>query len=128
MELSHLRLEEGFVSSVILDAVQDAIVTVDPDGSIVYLNALAIQRYNLDPNTVYGQSYRTACPMLWFATPEEEAAAMADLRTHGRWRSRSRTVRHQENTCHIVTWVSLLYDKNHERDRHDGPDSRCKRA
>src|SRR5665213_2336921 len=76
-----------------LAQVSDAVITVDGEMRIVYLNAAAERLYDVTASRCLGQILSNIYESRW-RYPEEETDAKAALRERGEWRGENVHVRH----------------------------------
>ena len=93
----------------ILAQVSDAVIAVDDQQRVTYLNAAAEQLYGVTGAQTLGCSlsgiYETAWP-----NPEDKARAAAALRETGRWHGETVHSKRDGSTIHVESSVSLLHD------------------
>jgi len=91
----------------LLDQISDAVIAVDQDERITYLNRTAVIQYGVDPINAIGQPLSHAYRYEWLQ-PEDELRADAALAQQGRWRGENRHIRHDGSTLHVESLVTVL--------------------
>jgi PAS domain S-box-containing protein len=82
--LQGLDAEQNRLRSEMLAQVSDAVIAVDLEERITYLNAAAERQYGVRADEVLGRKQGEIFARHW-PSPEQEAAASAALRTQGEW-------------------------------------------
>jgi len=83
--LQGLDAEVNRVRGTMLAQVSDAVIAVDSEERIVYLNAAAERLYDVAAPRVLGRELSDVVETRWLH-PEDEAIAKAALCRHGKWR------------------------------------------
>ena len=83
--LQGLDAESNRFRGAILAKVSDAVIAVDADQRVTYLNAAAERRYRVSASDVLGRQLSEIYTRQW-PHAEAEAAMWAALREHGEWR------------------------------------------
>ena len=91
----------------ILAQVSDAVVAVDSEGRIIYLNSAAERLYGVTASGVLGRTVSAIYSTCWLS-PDDEAAAAAALRERGEWRGESVQVRHDGRQLHVESNITVL--------------------
>jgi PAS domain S-box-containing protein len=91
----------------ILAQISDAVIAVDGEERIFYLNAAAERQYGVTASGVLGQPLSRIYESRW-AQPEDEAAAKTALREHGEWRGEYVHVRHDGGALNVESGVTML--------------------
>jgi PAS domain S-box-containing protein len=95
--------------SDLLDQLSDAVIAVDLDECITYLNRAAVAQYRVDPVSALGQPLSHAYRYEWLQ-PEDELLADAALAQQGHWRGENRHIRRDGSTLHVESQVTILRD------------------
>jgi PAS domain S-box-containing protein len=90
-----------------LAQVSDAVIAVDGDGRITYLNAAAERLYGIAASGALGRTLSTIYEARWLH-PEDEAAAAAALREHGEWRGEYVHVRQDGRELDVESSITVL--------------------
>jgi PAS domain S-box-containing protein len=98
---SHFRGE-------ILAQVSDAVITIDDDQHVTYLNAAAERQYGVTASDALGRHLSEIYQFRWLR-PEDEAAAANALRETGRWRGENIHDRRSGEAIHVESSVSRLH-------------------
>ena len=93
----------------LLDQLSDAVIAVDLDECITYLNRAAVAQYRVDPVRALGQPLSHAYRYEWLQ-PEDEFLADAALAQQGHWRGENRHIRRDGSTLHVESQVTILRD------------------
>lgn len=93
----------------LLDQLSDAVIAVDLEERITYLNRAAVTQYRVDPVGAVGQPLRHAYRYEWLQ-PEDELAATVALAEQGHWRGENRHIRQDGSTLHVESLVTELRD------------------
>ena len=93
----------------ILAQVRDAVIAVDSDRIVTYLNAAAEQQYGVGASEALGQSLSKIYTSEW-ADSEAEAAALVSLRNDGEWRGENVHVSHDGHKLSVESRVTVLRD------------------
>ncbi|MEK7953934.1 PAS domain-containing hybrid sensor histidine kinase/response regulator [Luteolibacter soli] len=101
--------ESNRFRSDILSKVTDAVIAVDQDQQVIYLNAAAEEQYGIRASESLGRHLRELFHYEW-ATAEDEEAAKAELRETGHWRGENIHTLHSGETIRVESAVSRLYD------------------
>jgi PAS domain S-box-containing protein len=95
--------------SDVLAQMKDAVVAVDLDGRLIYLNAAAERQYGLTASAVLGRPLGQLYAVHWYGD-EDRVRADADLRESGMWRGESVHVRADGARLHVESDVTALRD------------------
>jgi len=93
----------------ILAQVSDAVVAVDSEERIIYLNAAAERLYGLTASGALGQRLSKIHMSRWLH-PEDEGAATTALRERGEWRGENVHIRHDGREMNVESGVTVLRD------------------
>jgi PAS domain S-box-containing protein len=99
--------EQLAFQAVLLDQIQDAVVAVDHDERITYLNAAAAERYGVAPEKALELKLSELYQYQWMA-PEQEAEARAALADAGRWQGENVHVTRSGETLYVESTVTLM--------------------
>lgn len=106
--LQGIESESNRSRGAILAQVGDAIVTVDDDQRVTYLNAAAERQYGVTASDALGRHLSEIYQQRWLR-PEDEAAAATALRDSGRWRGENVHVKRSGEAIHVESSVSRLH-------------------
>jgi PAS domain S-box-containing protein len=90
-----------------LAQVSDAIIAVDGDERITYLNAAAERLYGFDESRALGQTLTKIFKSRWLH-PHDEAAARTALQERGEWRGENVHVRHDGHELNVESSITVL--------------------
>ncbi|MDB5406562.1 MAG: hypothetical protein JWL84_1474 [Rhodospirillales bacterium] len=90
-----------------LAQVSDAIIAVDGDERITYLNAAAERLYGFDGPRALGRTLTTIFKSRWLH-PQDEAAARTALQERGEWRGENVHVRHDGHELNVESSITVL--------------------
>lgn len=93
-----------------LAQVSDAVIAIDGEERISYLNAAAEQLYGLPASRALGRKLSKVYETRWLH-PDDEAAAKAALREHGEWCGESVHVRQDGREMNVESAIAVLRDK-----------------
>lgn len=99
--VSHQFLAEA------LTEVEDAIVMVDDQYRVVYMNPKAIRQYEIGSEPAVGRLLTDLYRYVWLK-PGDEQAAMLALERNGRWRGENLHVLPSGKALHVESTVSAL--------------------
>ena len=97
--------------SDVLAHMKDAVVAVDLDGRLIYLNAAAEAQYRLGASAALGHPLERLYGVRWYGD-DDRARAEAALRDNGSWRGESRHVRRDGSELHVESTSTALRDAN----------------
>ena len=91
-----------------LAQVSDAVIAVDGEERVIYLNAAAERLYGA--RRIFGLSGELCLKIyrLRWLHPEDEAAAAAALRERGEWRGENVHVRHDGSELNVESSITVL--------------------
>jgi PAS domain S-box-containing protein len=93
----------------ILAQISDAVVCLDNERRVTYLNAAAERQYGITASEALGRNVTELWKYEWLC-PEDEAAAMAALRETGYWRGENIHTKRSGERIHVESSVICLYD------------------
>jgi PAS domain S-box-containing protein len=93
----------------ILAQISDAVVAVDNDQNVTYLNLAAERQYGVTASEALGRNLRELWTAQW-SKPADEAASIAALRDTGRWRGEGIHRKHNGETIHVESAMTRLHD------------------
>ena len=105
--LQGLEAESNRLRGEILAQVSDAVITIDDDQRVTYINAAAERQYGVIASEVLGRRFSEICEYRWLH-PEDEAIATAALRETGCWRGENVHVTRSGRAIHVESSVSRL--------------------
>jgi PAS domain S-box-containing protein len=105
--LQGLDAELNRLHAEMLAQVSDAVIAVDNDDRIAYVNAAAERLYGVTASRTLGQTVSKVFQSRWLH-PEDEAAAAAALREHGEWRGENVHVRHDGRELNVEAGITVL--------------------
>ena len=91
----------------ILAQVSDAVIAIDDDHRVTYLNAAAERQYDIDLGAVLGQSLSKVYQTRWLQPGDETVAAIA-LREGGAWRGENVHVKTNGRELQVESSVTVL--------------------
>ena len=106
--LQGLEAESNRFRGEILAQVSDAVITIDDDQRVTYLNAAAERQYGVTASEALGRRLSKMFQYRWLR-PEDEALAAAALRETGRWRGENVHVKRSGEAIHVESSVSRLH-------------------
>ena len=92
-----------------LAQVSDAVIAVDGDERIIYLNAAAERLFGFTTSAALGRPLHQIFELRW-ARPEDEVVARAALLEQGEWRGESTHIRADGRALNIESSVTILRD------------------
>ncbi len=98
--------ESNRVRGEILAQVSDAVIAVDTDQRVTYLNAAAERQYGLVAETTLGSRLTDLYGFRWLRA-EDEAEAMTSLRERGEWRGENIHVTRAGRELHVESSVTV---------------------
>ncbi len=105
-------VEEAFlIKTGALDQITDAIITVDNEDRLIYLNKAAAEQYAIDKNKALGLKLKVLYRQLWF-TPDAEQEAALSLKEKGYYQGTNVHVRPKGQKAVIESVVTVLKDKS----------------
>ena len=93
-----------------LAQVGDAVIAVDANDCIIFLNSAAERLYDMPFSQAIGRPRLEIYTLRWLQ-PGDEAAARETLRKHGAWRGETIQVPHDGRVLHVEASVTALRDK-----------------
>jgi PAS domain S-box-containing protein len=92
-----------------LALVHDAVIVVDEEGCVTYLNAAAEQLYGVTATTVLGRAVTEVFQTRWLHPEDEAAFAAAVNQDH--WRGETIHVKRDGTTLYVESSVTILHDR-----------------
>jgi PAS domain S-box-containing protein len=99
--------EQMWLQVNILDQVGDAVIAVDAEERVTYLNNRALEQYGLQGQDVLGRKLSDLYEYR-FLDPGDESAASAALAEEGRWRGRNLHIRRDGKELTVESTVVTL--------------------
>ena len=99
--------ESNRVRGDILANVSDAVIAVDNEERVIYLNSAAERQYGVTASDVLGCFLKQLYDYRW-VRPEDEAQAAAALRESGHWAGENIHVKRSGETIYVESSVSRL--------------------
>ncbi len=109
--LQGLEAESNRFRGEILAQVSDAVIAVDAEERVTYLNAAAERQYRVSGNDVLGRQLSQIFSRQW-ASAEAEAAMWAAFREHGEWRGEATHRAHDARELAVETSITALRDES----------------
>ncbi|MDP2707781.1 MAG: response regulator, partial [Burkholderiales bacterium] len=106
--LQGLDAESNRFRGEILGQVSDAVIVIDDDQRVNYLNAAAERQYGVTASDALGLHLSEIYECRWLR-PEDAAGAAAALRETGCWRGENVHVKRGGEAIHVESSVSCLY-------------------
>jgi PAS domain S-box-containing protein len=107
--LQGIEAESNQFRGGILAQISDAVVAVDNDQHITYLNVAAERQYGIAATDALGRHLQEIWSVLW-PNPADEAAAASALRDTGRWRGENIHLKRTGEKIHVESAVTRLRD------------------
>jgi PAS domain S-box-containing protein len=107
--LQGLDAESSRLRGDMLAQVSDAVVAIDDEQHVTYLNAAAERQYGVTASEVLGRKLEEMHSQRWLH-PEDEAAQKTALQEHGQWRGENLHVLRDGRVIAVETSVSVLHD------------------
>jgi PAS domain S-box-containing protein len=95
----------------ILEQVSDAVIVLDDDQYVTYLNAAAARQYGVATSQALGCHVKKIFQTRWLHAGDEAGAATA-LRETGRWRGENIHVKNNGESLHVESLVTRLHAAN----------------
>ena len=105
--LQGVEAETNRLRGEMLAQVSDAVIAVDGEDRIVYLNAAAERLYGVLASSALGRMRSEIYGMRWLH-PGDEAAKAAALHERGEWHGENVLVRHDGRELHVESSVMML--------------------
>jgi PAS domain S-box-containing protein len=105
--LQGVDAETNRLRGEMLAQVSDAVIAVDRDDRILYLNAAAERLYGHAASSALGRTRANIYQSRW-RHPEDQAAAAAALREHGEWRGENVHITHDDRVLSVESGVTAL--------------------
>src|SRR3982750_4481484 len=97
----------------VLAQINEAVVAVDNDFHVTYLNPAAERQYDLSASAMLGRRLDELYQYRW-TSPEDEAKAWSDLQTRGFWRGENIHVKSNGEEIYVESTVNVLRDRQGE--------------
>lgn len=91
----------------VLAQVKDAVIVIDNEQRVTYLNAAAAEQYQVNPAAAVGQSVGRLYQSFWIC-PEDEAAAAAALNQVGYWQGQNLHLKQNNEQIYVESSVNVL--------------------
>ncbi len=105
--LQGLDAEDARFRGDILAQVSEAVLAIDEERRVTYINAAAEQQYGVRASEALGRNVSEIFENRW-RPPDDEAAAVAAVRETGHWRGENLHVTRSGEAIHVETSLSLL--------------------
>jgi PAS domain S-box-containing protein len=109
-----MQPQKDFLTSLIqhgaLDQIRDAIVAVDENNKITYINNAAAKYYNIGREKALGSELTQVYSQLWFSS-EDEHKAILELEKEGFWQGINIQQRPDGSKAVIESAVSVIKDR-----------------
>jgi PAS domain S-box-containing protein len=107
--LQGVDAESSRIRGDMLAQVSDAVVAIDDERRVIYLNAAAERQYGVTASEVLGRKLEQMHSQRWLH-PEDEAAQKTALRERGEWRGETLHVLGDGRVVAVETSVSVFRD------------------
>jgi len=107
--LQGLDAESSRLRGEMLAQVSDAVVAIDNEQRVTYLNAAAERQYGVTASEVLGRKLETMYSQRW-PQPGDEAAQKTALREHREWRGENLHVLRDGRVIAVEASVSVFHD------------------
>ena len=97
--------------SDILAKVSDAVIAIDDEQRVIYLNAAAEQQYGVSASEALGRCLTELYEYRWLQ-PQDETSAMTALSQSGHWCGRNIHIKRSGEVIHVESSVSRLLTKD----------------
>lgn len=111
--LQGVDAEQNRVRGEMLAQISDAVIAVDLDERITFLNAAAERRHGVRASGVLGRKLSEIYTRHW-PSPEREAAAWAAVREQGEWHGEYLQRTHDGRELHVDSTLTALRDEEGE--------------
>ncbi|RZL04359.1 MAG: PAS domain S-box protein [Rubrivivax sp.] len=95
--------------SDVLAQMEDAVVGMDLEDRIIYMNPAAERQYGLTASQALGHERGVLYQEIWLSTAEQ-VDAMASLNRVGAYRARTKQLKHNGQEVHVESAVTVLRD------------------
>lgn len=109
--LQGMDAESNRLRGEILGQVTDAVVAIDFQQRITYVNAAAERQYGIPASEVLGRELGEFYHFRWIR-PEDEAAASSALRERGEWRGENIHITRDGRELHVESSVTTMRDRD----------------
>lgn len=106
LERKQAQQQVQFQASV-LAQVKDAVIVVDNEQRVTYLNPAAVEQYQVDPATAVGRSLSELYDSSWLC-PDDEAAAAVAMVQQGYWQGQNLHLKHSGTQICVESSVNVL--------------------
>lgn len=93
-----------------LDQIQEAVIAVDNEERILYLNAAAATEYEIEVTAALGRKLSDVYQDLW-RSPAEKERACAALAETGHWHGQNIHIKRDGEIIHVESTVNVLRDE-----------------
>jgi PAS domain S-box-containing protein len=107
--LQGLDAETNRLRGKMLAQVSDAVIAVDHEDRVIYLNAAAERQYGFPASEALGRAVSNIYRTRWLGR-EDEAHAAAALRERGEWRGEKVHVSHDGRELNVESGITVLRD------------------
>lgn len=110
-EVQHCRARDAQLQfqADVLQQISEAVIAIDQNERITYLNAAAAAQYEVDPVAALGQPLQYLHQYEWLQ-PDDDLIAYSALAEHGCWRGENRHSKRNGAVLYVESTVSLLRD------------------
>ncbi len=109
------RTEEALrFQALALAHIKDAVMTIDEQQCITYINAAAAEMYDIRPEEAVGLSLDRVHTYRWL-NPEDEREAYAALDQRGQWQGENVHIKRDGTEIFVESTVSVLRNEQDER-------------
>ncbi|MDY6901114.1 MAG: PAS domain S-box protein [Cyanobacteriota bacterium] len=98
----------------ILANVSDAVIAIDNQDRIIYLNKRAEQQYNIDASDFIGRSLQTVYEYRWL-NPDDKKLAQQSLAKNGWWQGENIHIKKNGEQIYVELSVSFLNNNSGEK-------------
>ncbi len=93
-----------------LDLVSDAVIAINNQNNIIYVNQAAIAQYGVERELATGQPLVTLFQCRWI-NPADEQSAERSLASTGRWKGENVHIKRDTQKIWVKSTVSVLKDE-----------------
>jgi PAS domain S-box-containing protein len=110
LESDRRRVEEKLrLQAEVLDQIRDAVIAIDNEQQVIYLNQAAAEQYGIKPDDALGCELTELYQYDWLK-PEHEQAAYASLAEVGYWSGENIHIKRNGDRIFVESTVSVLKD------------------